>query len=267
VLVGLAPRDATGLDWNAGMAASNVQEFSTAAARREQLAAGLEERSRSIRADPARLLAELRPELPEADRRAVADAGIRSLLLRNYAEALRTSPYGWIDDAVALSADWGFALGDITAPVLFWHGEDDVLSPVAHSHWLAERGARSEVLVEPGAAHFGSLSALPASCAGPPAATPSPPPTAPDPPVERDGPGERQPGRRRGAGGHRVVRPEVVHDEPDAGHAREAQQHHTGHGEGVHGGFEAPAQRGVRAVRVGADSSHGGSSSRTGGAR
>ena len=68
--------------------------------------------------------------MPAADRRVVADVGIRTLLAQNYAEALRDSADGWIDDALAFCAPWGFNLADIKVPVLLWHGENDVFSPV-----------------------------------------------------------------------------------------------------------------------------------------
>lgn len=161
VLVGLAPRDAPGLDWFAGMAESNIREHTAAGEGWQALATSLEFRSRTIRADPVSLVADLRRELPETDRRVVADPGVRAMLVRNYAEALRSSADGWIDDALAFSKGWGFTLEQIDVPVLLWHGEDDVFSPVAHSRWLAERIPQATVVVEPGAAHFGALAILP----------------------------------------------------------------------------------------------------------
>ncbi|MCD0482108.1 alpha/beta fold hydrolase [Streptacidiphilus sp. ASG 303] len=161
VLVSLAPRVAPGLDWFAGMAESNVREYSAAAESAVRLASSLEQRSRLIRADPTVLVAALRTELPESDLRVVADAGIRAMLVRNYAEALRESADGWIDDALAFSGDWGFDPGAIRVPVLLWHGQDDVFSPAAHTRWLAERIPGSTVEIEPGAAHFGALPVLP----------------------------------------------------------------------------------------------------------
>jgi pimeloyl-ACP methyl ester carboxylesterase len=161
VLVGLAPKDAHGLDWYGGMAPSNVKEYTTIEAARKKLANGLESRSREIRENPASLIAQLRPELPESDRRVVADSGIRAMLVRNYAEALRESADGWIDDALAFSLSWGFSLDRISVPVLLWHGEDDVFSPVEHTRWLAGRIPTATMIVEPGTAHFGAFSMLP----------------------------------------------------------------------------------------------------------
>jgi pimeloyl-ACP methyl ester carboxylesterase len=161
VLVGLAPRGADGLDWFDGMAASNVINFTAAAQGHDPIAARLTAAAASIRADPASLLTSLLAELPAPDRRIVADSGIRSMLLRNYAEALRTSPHGWIDDILALCSPWGFDPAVVAAPVLLVHGASDVFSPVGHARWLAGRIPSATIVVRPDAAHFGGLEVLP----------------------------------------------------------------------------------------------------------
>ncbi|WP_418956220.1 alpha/beta fold hydrolase [Streptomyces tritici] len=160
-LVALAPRDADGLDWFEGMAASNVREYTTASQDPAGVAARLTPRADEIRKDPVRLLDDLRRELTEPDRMVVADAGVRSMLLRNYQEALRTSAWGWIDDALAFCSPWGFDPADIPGEVMLWHGEQDVFSPVGHSRWLADRIPGATAVLEPSAAHFDALHALP----------------------------------------------------------------------------------------------------------
>lgn len=160
-LVALAPRDADGLDWFEGMAASNVLEYTTASADPDRLTARFILRSAEIRRDPVRLLDDLRRELTDSDRMVVSDAGVRTMLLRNYQEALRSSAYGWIDDALAFCSPWGFDPAEIKPPVLLWHGEKDVFSPVGHSRWLAQRIPGATAVLEPAAAHFDALHALP----------------------------------------------------------------------------------------------------------
>lgn len=160
-LVSLAPQNADGLNWFAGMAPSNVHEFRTAVTDPERFAAGIIPRSARIRDNPARLLEELRDDLTADDRLIVSDNTVRSMLLRNYREALRTSPYGWIDDALALTGPWGFDPAWIRVPVLLWHGAQDVFSPASHSAWLGDRIPRSTAVLETGAAHFAALRALP----------------------------------------------------------------------------------------------------------
>ena len=161
VLVSIAPLKAEGLDWFAGMAESNVREFTTAAAAPESLIEQLGQTAAKIKADPTSHVSTLGPELPESDRRIVADPGIRSLLAKNFAEALRHSAAGWIDDALAFCSPWGFDLSDIRVPVLLWHGEDDVFSPPAHARWMAKQIPTAELGVRPDTAHFGALEVVP----------------------------------------------------------------------------------------------------------
>ncbi|MFI6010943.1 alpha/beta fold hydrolase [Streptomyces sp. NPDC051243] len=161
VLVSLAPRDADGLDWFAGMAAFNVTEYSNALASPDRLAASLRKQSVAIRSDPVRLLAQLRGDLTESDLRVVADAGVRAMLLRNYREGLRMSADGWVDDALSFCSPWGFNPADISVPVLLWHGEQDAFAPPGHARWLAARIPSVTAILQPAAAHFGSLRVLP----------------------------------------------------------------------------------------------------------
>ncbi|MEU8195702.1 alpha/beta hydrolase [Microbispora amethystogenes] len=161
VLVGLAPREAEGLDWFDGMTEGNVTEYMTALQGRARLAARLVPTAAEIREDPVRLVNSLYDELTESDRSVIADAGIRTMLVQTYAEAVRTSAHGWIDDAMAFCSPWGFDPADIRVPTLLWHGEDDVFSPVSHSRWLAGRIPTATVRIQRGAAHFHAFHVLP----------------------------------------------------------------------------------------------------------
>ena len=162
VLVSLAPRNAAGLDWYAGMAPGNVRDYSSAHDGNVTLAPSLRARSRDIRKDPYRMVASLKEQMPDSDRRMVADQGVRAMLQANFREAMRSPEAGgWIDDVAAFSQDWGFDPAAIPGPVLIWHGQDDVFCPVEHARWLAERIPRSELRIEQGAAHFGVLRYLP----------------------------------------------------------------------------------------------------------
>jgi pimeloyl-ACP methyl ester carboxylesterase len=161
VLVGLAPRGAHGLDWYDGMTQSNVSEHAAAANGPEGLAAVTEAAADAVRADPASLLASLQDQMPDSDRRVVADPGIRAMLLQTYAEGLRTSADGWIDDVLAFYLSWEFDPAMVTVPVLLWHGAVDNLSPVSHAMWLADHIASATVVIQAGAAHFSALDVLP----------------------------------------------------------------------------------------------------------
>ena len=156
-LVGLAPRDAADLDWFDGMTEANVHAYVNAAAGRHRLTVALGRRTRTIRADPAASIAEMRVGLPESDRWITADAGIRAMLERNFAEGLCSSADGWVDDVMAFSTGWGFEPSRITTPVVLWHGEEDIFAPVEHTRWLGRNIPGARVEVERHAAHFGAL--------------------------------------------------------------------------------------------------------------
>jgi pimeloyl-ACP methyl ester carboxylesterase len=161
VLGSLAPYDAEGLDWNAGMADSNVQAYHDAEADLGALIATLNEQAGRVRDNSEGLLKILWPELDGHDKEVIGDIALRQIIAKVHAEALRESADGWIDDVVALSRPWDFKLSDIKAPVKLWAGKDDVFSPASHTYWLAERIGKAELEVESGKAHFGAVEKLP----------------------------------------------------------------------------------------------------------
>jgi pimeloyl-ACP methyl ester carboxylesterase len=160
-LVSLAPRHAAGLKWFEGMAESNVDAYTIAEEDPQELSNRLKLATEEITADPASHIAVLTPEMPEADRRIVADGNVRAGLEQNFLEGVRISAEGWIDDVLAFCSPWGFDVRHIRVPVYLWHGGRDVFSPVAHTQWLAHRipGARKDF--PPDRAHFGALEMVP----------------------------------------------------------------------------------------------------------
>ena len=70
---------------------------------------------------------------------------------------------GWVDDLVAFRRPWGFDLKDIdgSVPVMLWHGEHDIFAPVAHFRWLTKKIPAAKAMLQPSAAHFAALPALP----------------------------------------------------------------------------------------------------------
>jgi pimeloyl-ACP methyl ester carboxylesterase len=163
-LVSLAPKGeprGMGENWFEGMSEGNRDEYRRASTGIDNIAKGLTDRSDTIRKNPAAMISQLLEEVQHADLQVISDAGIRRILRKNYQEALTNSGDGWIDDAMAFSRDWGFDVADITVPVLLWHGEDDVFSPVQHSLWLNEHIRNATLRLEPGKAHFDAVSVLP----------------------------------------------------------------------------------------------------------
>lgn len=54
---------------------------------------------------------------------------------------------GWRDDGLAVISPWGFQVADIRVPILLLHGTQDLMAPVSHGRWLAERipGVEAEI--------------------------------------------------------------------------------------------------------------------------
>jgi pimeloyl-ACP methyl ester carboxylesterase len=143
VLAGLAPQGAGGLDWFDGVAQVGDRDFTAAANVGDNL------------------FARLQDELADLDRRKISDGGIRSMLIETYAEALRESAYGWIDDALAFCSPWGFDLASVAAPVLLWHGKGAPFTPAGHASWLADQIPSAVVMCPADSSQFGALDILP----------------------------------------------------------------------------------------------------------
>jgi pimeloyl-ACP methyl ester carboxylesterase len=161
----LAPRDAyeaDGLDWEAGMTASNVRAYRYAEADRDALRAMLEEQAERVSKGSEGLLKALWPEMGDHDKEVVDDIELRRIIADVHVEALSNNCVdGWVDDVIALGRPWGFEPGKITVPVKLWGGKDDVFSPVGHTYWLAGRISGAEVEIDAGKAHFGAVKTLP----------------------------------------------------------------------------------------------------------
>jgi pimeloyl-ACP methyl ester carboxylesterase len=160
-LVGLAPTGVDGLDWFAGMTEQNVTDYSAARLGHHAVATRLERAAKQIRSDPRSMLASLYADLTGSDRIVVSDLGIRQMLLSNYAEGLRLSAAGWIDDVLAFTSPWGFDPADIEVPTLLWHGSEDRFTPAGHAAWLGGRIPGAVSIIAPGRSHFDAIDVLP----------------------------------------------------------------------------------------------------------
>jgi pimeloyl-ACP methyl ester carboxylesterase len=185
-LVGVAPRDADGLDWTAGMCPSNRRQYTEVWRAYHGVddgrppaipasAAGILSRNTDALVNPSTdfLQGRLRPDMDDADVDALTDPGIRRLVVDNFRQATTDEqlvPFGaggqrvlagWLDDNLAFCGPWGFPLDAVRQPALLWHGERDTFSPVGHSRWLAERLPDASLVVNPAAAHFGAVKVLP----------------------------------------------------------------------------------------------------------
>ncbi|MFF9837986.1 alpha/beta fold hydrolase [Streptomyces sp. NPDC013740] len=151
-LASLAPRDARGLDWTAGMNEGNRRSAAAALTGREAVLEHLGH------VGTAGL-----PPLPEVEQAVLARPEISGMLGPAFAEAVRPGLDGWVDDVVALfGTPWGFDPAAVEVPARLWHGGLDTLVPPSHGDWLAARMPTATLVRQPGAGHGGHFDATPA---------------------------------------------------------------------------------------------------------
>jgi pimeloyl-ACP methyl ester carboxylesterase len=150
--VPIAPFDADGLDWYAGMDPANVRETGWALAGEATLAPELDREVREALArvddDPVAILGDV--ELPASDLAILRDPALREIWRAATVEMFAQGATGWIDDDLAIFAPWGFSFADVRAPVEIRYGAADVLAPAGHGAWLAEQVPRARVAVGEG---------------------------------------------------------------------------------------------------------------------
>lgn len=142
-VAGLAPFDADGLDWFAGMSAGSEASLRAATRGRE----AKEKHQASAEFDPE--------SFTPADH--AAFAGPWSWFDEVVGPAIAAGPDALIDDDLANVGPWGFDPAQVAAPVLLLHGDADRMVPATHSAWLAGRCASAELWLRRGEGHISVL--------------------------------------------------------------------------------------------------------------
>ncbi len=107
-LAGVAPAQAGGLDWVAGMGPENVTEFTAASQGEAALTAFLEEAAAGLGQVTGPQVAEELGGLIAAADQAVVTAEFADYLAGSFRAALHGGIAGWRDDDIAFLSDWGF---------------------------------------------------------------------------------------------------------------------------------------------------------------
>ncbi|MFN8194974.1 MAG: alpha/beta hydrolase [Nocardioidaceae bacterium] len=140
VVAGVAPYDAPGLDWSAGMGEDNQEEFAATVAGEAALRDYLDAVAPGLAGvTPDQIVGELSSLLPPVDVAVLSgDDGLAFAedLARNCRTALATGIDGWVDDDLSFARPWGFDLAGV-GPVHVWQGTEDLMVPFAHGEWLA----------------------------------------------------------------------------------------------------------------------------------
>ncbi|UCE32611.1 MAG: alpha/beta hydrolase [Burkholderiales bacterium] len=138
VVAGAAPTDAAGAF--EGMSA--VNRFFLKLAWRAPLLSALNTRfvAAFVRRNPGRYIDLMQRKVHDVDRAVLAMPGIRDMLVRDFAEALRSGGQGMVDDMAANHGRaWGVRLDRIQTPVVFWYASLDRSMPPAMGRYLAAR--------------------------------------------------------------------------------------------------------------------------------
>jgi pimeloyl-ACP methyl ester carboxylesterase len=160
-IAGVAPYDAEGLDFLAGMGPENVEEYTAAATSRDDLQAFLDhEAAVMATVTGEQVAAALGGLVAEVDRNALT-GDIAEGVAAGVRHAFTSGTAGWFDDDIAFVTPWGFDLAAITVPVSIWHGGDDRFVPPTHGEWLAAHvaGARAHLHADEG--HISLVRRLP----------------------------------------------------------------------------------------------------------
>ena len=135
-IAGVAPYGAEGLDWFAGMAEENHEEYHAAEQGPEVYGAYVEGHLLPMLSASPEDVAEALGGLVTAVDLAVLDASYCDYLSRSFNHAAAQGAVGVRDDGLAAVADWGFELTDIRVPVAVWQGREDAMVPYEHGVWL-----------------------------------------------------------------------------------------------------------------------------------
>ena len=150
-LASVAPYDAEGLDYFAGMGQGNVDGIRLALT--DEAAARAEtdqDREAVLATSPDDMAKEMESLLTPTDA-ALMRGELAAYLVSSWQDGLAPGSEGWWEDNCT-DRPWGFDLADITVPVLLLHGRQDLMVPFGHGEWLAEHipGVEARLLDDDG---------------------------------------------------------------------------------------------------------------------
>ena len=153
-VAGVAPYQAEGLDFLAGMGPENVEEFGLAARGADALTPFLDQEAAGLAVVTGEQIASSLGGLISGADAAVITGEFADDLAAGLRGALSSGIAGWRDDDLAFAADWGFSPAAAGARAAIWQGDQDQMVPFAHGQWLAAHVPGARVHLEPGAGHL-----------------------------------------------------------------------------------------------------------------
>ena len=153
-IAGVAPYPAPGIDWFDGMGPENIEEFGASLEGPDALIA-FKERAYPVWSKvTADEVAEAFGGLIDHVDRGSLTGAFAENVAETTREGLRNGYWGWFDDDMAFSRDWGFDIGSISVPFHVWQGAHDKMVPYAHGQWLADHVGNACVHLHPDEGHL-----------------------------------------------------------------------------------------------------------------
>lgn len=94
---------------------------------------------------------------PAGDKALLGRPEFKAMFLDDLLNGSRFQTSAPLNDLVLFTRDWGFAPADVDVPVVWWHGDDDHIVPLAHGAHVVGRLPRAELRVIDGESHLGGL--------------------------------------------------------------------------------------------------------------
>jgi pimeloyl-ACP methyl ester carboxylesterase len=139
VLAGLAPFDAEGLDWFAGMHKDNVEDTQLYLTDEDAAWRNLDQCREEYLLASAGEMVTMSESAHSPEEALATPGGYFEFTLSCTKAGLAPGNQGWWDDNRNQLMPWRFDVADIAVPVLLMHGRQDILVPPGHCEWLSSR--------------------------------------------------------------------------------------------------------------------------------
>ncbi len=124
-------------------------------------ASGLAPILKVVRQGDDAVRADFAPLLSAHDRELVADPLLGGSFIASIREGLRHGVEGAAWDNVAWVGAWDIDPAAVVTPVLLWYGDEDLMAPPVHAHWLHDHLPDARLVMRTGEGHLGILEHLP----------------------------------------------------------------------------------------------------------
>ena len=94
---------------------------------------------------------------PPGDKNLLSRPEFKAMFIDDLLNGSRFQTSAPVSDLVLFTRPWGFAPGDVTVPVRWWHGNEDHIVPFAHGQHMVDLLPDADLMVIDGESHLGGL--------------------------------------------------------------------------------------------------------------